>query len=122
MRRLKLLLAVDALMVMLLAIQAGPAMAQSFSNEGNVSDQDSFIVTENDALFDDDFDRCRGFDDGFRCDGKFFADDDEFGFLPFFFDDDFFDNDDFDNDGRGVSQSSEQEADSGDVDQSFEVS
>ena len=122
MRRLKLLLAVAALMVMLLAIQAGPAMAQSFSNEGNVSDQDSFIVTEHDAFFDDDFDRCRDFDDAFRCDARFFADDDEFGFFPFFFDDDFFDNDDFDNDGRGVSQSSEQEADSGDVDQSFEVS
>jgi hypothetical protein len=117
MRRLKLLLALAALMVMLLAIQAGPAMAQSFSNEGNVSDHDSFIVTENDALFDDDFDRCRDFDDAFRCDGRFFADDDEFGFFPFFFDDDFFDND-----GRGVSQFSEQEADSGDVDQSFEVS
>jgi hypothetical protein len=117
MRRLKLLLAVAALMVMLLAIQAGPAMARSFSNEGNVSDQNSFIVTGNDVFsddFDDDFDRCRDFDDDvFRCDG-------EFGFFPFFFDDDFFDNNHFD--GRGVSQSSEQEAESGDVDQSFEVS
>jgi hypothetical protein len=75
-------------------------------------------VTGNDVFFDDDFDRCRDFDDDvFRCDGRFFGDDDEFGFFPFFSDDDFFDFD-----GRGVSQDFEQEADSGDVDQSFEVS
>ncbi len=79
MRRLKLLLAVSALMVTLLAIQAGPAAAQSFSNEGNVSDQNSFIVTGDDVFFDDnDFDRCRDFDDDvFRCNGEFFVDADE---------------------------------------------
>ena len=121
-----MLLAVVALMVTLLAIQTGPAMAQSFSNRGNNSDQNSFIVTGDDVFFDDlddDFDRCRDFNDVFRCDGEFFVEVDEFGFFPFFGFGDFDADDfDFDFDGSGVNQFSEQEAESGEVAQSFEVS
>ncbi len=116
MRRIKLVLAVAAVMVASLAMVPGPAMAA-------------------------DFDRCRDLRGDFvRCDGELFVEVDEFdsfdeGFFfvgdndfDFFNDDndfDFFggDNDfDFSFGGDGVSQSFEQESESGEVDQSFDVS
>ena len=61
------------------------------------------------------------FDDGF-----FFVDGDRFDNDGFFFDgdrfDDYFDRFDFDGDVDGISQDFEQETESGDVDQSFEIS
>ena len=114
MRRIKLLLAMAAVLVAMLTAGGGPAMAQSFSNEGNVSNEDSFIVAGDEVFVDD-------FDDDF-----FFVDDfeDEFFFFPFFFgfDDGFFFEDDFDFDDGGISQESEQDVDSGEASQEFDVS
>ena len=108
MRRIKLFLAMAAVLVAMLTAGGGPAMAQSFGNERNVSNEDSFIVV-GDEVFVDDFE-------------------DEFFFFPFFFgfDDDFFFDDDFDYDfdfdDGGISQDVEQDADSGEISQEFDVS
>ena len=93
MRRIRLVLVTGVVMAAMLVAVQGPAMA--------------------------DVQRCHDFnDDVVRCDGEFFVDTDEFGFFPFFFDDDF----DFGFDHDGVVQSIEQEVDSGDASQSFHVS
>ena len=102
MRRIKLILAVVAVMVASLAMVPGPAMADDFDFE------EGFFFVSDDFDFEDDDD----FD--FFGDGFFFVGDDDFDF----FDDDF----DFSFGGDGVSQSFEQESESGDVDQSFDVS
>jgi hypothetical protein len=99
MRRLKLILGVAALMAAIMAASAAPAAAQTFVSTG---DGDEF---------------CDDFDGNFICDLDEFCED---------FDEDFIcDFDDFDNGfvnfGDGISQDVEQEAESGDIDQSFEV-
>jgi hypothetical protein len=110
MRRIKLVLAVGAVVVAMLAMAPGPVMAAGF-------------------------DRCRDLNGDFvRCDGELFVEADEFdsfddGFFfvggDDFYDEFVFDDDEFffgdDVDGDGISQSFEQEAESGDVDQSFDV-
>ena len=114
MRRLKLVLGVAALMVALMAASAAPAAAQSVFNVG-----------------DDDFDIC-DFDDD---DGDGNDECEDLAFIICDFDDDDGDDDDFDCDrdnddflndfvdfADGIDQDLEQEAESGDVDQSFDVS
>src|SRR5918993_460223 len=102
MRRLKLVLGVAAWMVAIMAASAAPASAQVF------------FISDNDDDFCDDHD----------CDREDFCD---FFDLNCDFDNDFvrdFDNDfvrDFDF-ADGIDQDVEQEAESGDVDQSFDVS
>ena len=105
MRRAKLILGVLGLMMAMMVAFAAPAMAQDLNFDGFDEDDGFFFIVDdfdrNDFCFDDDF---------------FFGNDD------FCFDDrnDFF----FDNDGFFFDdgfQSFDQEADSGDVDQSFEV-
>jgi len=95
MRRLKLVLGVAALMVAIMAASAAPAAAQTL---GSFGDGDDFCEDLNDCDFDNNF--CFffdcGFDDEFCCDFVDFAD--------------------------GIDQDVEQEAESGDVDQSFDVS
>lgn len=98
MRRTKMILAVAAVMVATLAMAPGSAMAQDF-------DDGFFVVEDDDGFFfaeGDDFDF---FDDGF-----FFVEGDGFDFFDGSFG------------GDGISQSFEQESESGEVDQSFEVS
>ena len=95
---------------------AGPAMAQSFTNEGNVSNDDSFIIVGDEVFvddFDDDFFFVEDFEDEFFLFPIFFGFDDDFD-GGFFFDDDF--------DGGGISQEVDQDADSGEVLQGFDVS
>jgi hypothetical protein len=103
MRRLKLVLGVAALMVAIMAASAAPAAAQTFVStsgdgfcDGFEDDEDCFDF----LFFDED---CDDFDEDFICD----------------FDD--FDND-FVDFADGIDQDVEQEAESGDVDQSFDVS
>src|SRR5215212_3826622 len=95
MRRLKLVLGVAALMVAIMAASAAPAAAQTL---GSFGDGDDFCEDLNDCDFDNNF--CFffdcGFDDEFCCDFFDFAD--------------------------GIDQDVEQDAESGDVDQSFDVS
>jgi hypothetical protein len=113
MRRTKLILGLLGLMMTMAMAFAAPALAEH-------QDFDRF---DNDGFFfiGDDFDR----DDFFFDRDDFFFDGDRFDDDGFFFDrDDRFDFDfdfDFDGDG-GLSQDFEQEAESGDVDQSFEIS
>ena len=104
MRRAKLIVGVLGLMMAMMVAFAAPAMAQDLDFDGFDDDGFFFIV--------DDFDR-----NDFCFDDDFFFDDD------FCFDDrnDFFDNDGFFF-GDGGFNSFDQEADSGDVDQSFDVS
>jgi hypothetical protein len=99
-------------MVAIMAASAAPAAAQT-----------TFLSTgDGDGFFDDE-DDCFSFDGTFICDGfddGFFDDEDDcFSFDGTFicdgFDDGFFDFAD------GIDQDVEQEAESGDVDQSFEV-
>ena len=93
MRRTKMVLAVAALMVSMLTAMAGPAMAN-------------------------DFDRCRDLNGPFvRCDGDLFQRVNDFN-DGFFFDPFFFDG--FDN--NGISQFNEQDVQSGDATQTFNVS
>jgi hypothetical protein len=103
MRRLKLVFAVAALMVAIVAASAAPAAAQT-----------TFLSTGNGDGFCEDFDS-----NDEEC---FFFDEEE----CFFFDEEecFFDGDgdnDFFDFADGIDQDVEQEAESGDVDQSFEV-
>ena len=102
MRRLKLVLGVAALMVAMVVATAAPAAAQTF------------VSTSGDGF-------CDGFEDDEDCFDLLFFDE--------FCDDfegDFCDFDEFDNDfvdfADGIDQDVEQEAESGDVDQSFDVS
>ncbi len=119
MRRIKLVLAVGAVMVAMLAMAPGPAMAADFDRCRDLNGD--FVRCDGELFVEaDEFD---SFDDGFffvsgdDFDDDFFFDDDEF----FFFGDDDFDDFDVDFDGDGISQSFEQESESGDIDQSFDV-
>ncbi len=119
MRRLKLLLGVAALMVAIMAASAAPAAAQTFIATGD-GDDDVCEEFDGDSLcdFEDFFFDCEDFDGNFICDLDEFCED---------FDGDFIcDFNDFDNGfsgfGDGISQDVEQEAESGDIDQSFDVS
>ena len=87
MRRTKIILAVAALLVAMLAASAGPAMAAS----DNDTRQDRQDINLDRQLLNENNDRFF-FDDGFRDDGVFFTSD----FFPFFDEDDFF-NDGMDN-------------------------
>jgi hypothetical protein len=131
MRRLKLVFGVAALMVAIMAASAAPAAAQTtFLSTG---DGDGFFDDEDDCFSFDGTFICDGFDDGFFDDEEecFFFDDEECFFFDeeecFFFDDEecFFDGDgdnDFVDFADGIDQDVEQEAESGDVDQSFDIS
>jgi hypothetical protein len=99
MRRLKLVLGVAALMVAIMAASAAPAAAQGIltTNDEEEDFCDFFGLSEEeclDFLFDD------GFDNDFNGDNDFF---------------------DVVGDVGDLSQETEQEAESGEVDQSFEV-
>jgi hypothetical protein len=114
MRRLKLVLGVAALMVAMLVATAAPAAAQTIVNFGGGDD----FCEDFDGDFCDFDEFCEDFDEDFICDLDEFCED---------FDEDFIcDFDDFDNDfvdfADGIDQDVEQEAESGDVDQSFDVS
>ncbi len=103
MRRLKVLLGVVALMVAMLVATTAPAAAQTFvaTGEGDDFCEDSdgdFFCDFEDFFFD-----CEDFDGDFICDFEDFDD----GFFAF--------------GGGAIDQDVEQEAESGDIDQSFEV-
>ena len=105
MRRLKLVLGVATLMVAIMAAFAAPAAAQ----EG------TFVSTSGDGF-------CDGFEDDEDC-FDFFLFDEE---CLFFFDEEecFFEGDgdnDFVDFADGIDQDVEQEAESGDIDQDFDV-
>ncbi len=130
MRRIKLVLAVAAVMVASLAMVPGPAMAADFDRCRDL--RGDFVRCDGELFVEvDEFD---SFDEGFFFVGDddfdFFNDDDDFDFFGdgFFVGDDDFDffggdNDfDFSFGGDGVSQSFEQESESGEVDQSFDIS
>ncbi len=107
MRRLKLVFGVAALMVAIMAASAAPAAAQTFVATG---DSDGFC-----EFFDSEDEDCFFFgNDEEEC--FFFGNDEEECFFFFDGDDDFFDV------GDGIAQETEQEAESGDIDQSFDVS
>jgi hypothetical protein len=106
MRKMMLLAAVVAIAALMLA--AAPAMAEDNNHDG-FDDATSRFVDDDDFcdIFDcDEEDFC----DIFDCDEEDFCD---------FFD---CDRDGFFFDGDGINQDFEQEAESGDVDQSFDVS
>jgi hypothetical protein len=94
MRRAKLIVGVLGLMMAMMVAFAAPAMAQEFEQSLEDGEDNGGFCFDDDFFFDDDF--C--FDDR----NDFFDDD------GFFFDEGF--------------QSFDQEADSGDIDQSFDVS
>jgi hypothetical protein len=103
MRRLKLVLGVTALMVAIMAASAAPAAAQTF------------VSTSGDGF-------CDGFEDDEDC-FDFFLFGEE---CLFFFDEEecFFEGDgdnDFVDFADGIDQDVEQEAESGDIDQDFDV-
>jgi hypothetical protein len=96
MRRLKLVLGVAALIVAIMEASVAPAAAQRIFFTGNGDDFcDSFDLDGEDCFFFDEEEECL-----FEGDG----------------DNDFFDL------GDGIDQDVEQEAESGDVDQSFDIS
>jgi hypothetical protein len=101
MRRLKLVLGVAALMVAIMAASAAPAAAQTF------------VSTSGDGF-------CDGFEDDEDC-FDFFL----FGEECFFDEEECFFEGDGDNDfvdfADGIDQDVEQEAESGDIDQDFDV-
>jgi hypothetical protein len=104
MRRLKLVLGVAALTVAIMAASAAPAAAQMIFFTGNGDDFcDSFDLDDEDCFFFDE-EECFFFDEEEEC--LFEGDGDN----------DFFDL------GDGIDQDVEQEAESGDVDQSFDIS
>ena len=121
MRRLKLVLGVATLMVAIMAASAAPAAAQtSFFATGDSDEECFFLDDENCFFLVDDDEDCFFFDD----EDCFFLDDEE---ECLFFDDEdcfFIDGDDggFFDFGEGIAQETEQEAESGDIDQSFDVS
>jgi hypothetical protein len=117
MKRLKLVLGVAALMVAIMAASAAPAAAQTFVStsgdgfcDGFEDDEDCFdffLFGEEECFFDEE-----------EC----FFDEEE----CFFFDEEecFFDGDgdnDFVDFADGIDQDVEQEAESGDIDQDFDV-
>ena len=103
MRRIMMMAALSAMLVV-------SAISVAFAQDRNVSQEDRF--EERQERFEDN-----GFFFG-EDDERFF---DEDGFFFFGDEESFFDeDDDFDN-GSGVSQDVEQDAESGDVDQSFSV-
>ena len=105
MRRTKLILGVLGLMMAMMVAFAAQAMAQDLDFFDRFDDNGFFFVGD-----DDDFDG----EDCFFDDGNDFFDED-----CFFFDDDFFDDDGFLDDGFN---SFDQDTDSGDINQSFDVS
>jgi hypothetical protein len=123
MRRTKTVLGVVAVMAAMLVVFAAPAMADDLDFDGF---DDGFIVIVDcdDGFF---FDDCNNNDDDF-CDDFFFDDcNNNHRFCDDFFFDDCNNNDDRFDDGfffggGEIDQDFEQEAESGDVDQSFDVS
>jgi hypothetical protein len=113
MRRTKLILGVLGLMMAMMVAFAAPAMAQDRDFDGFDDNDGFFFIVDDFDNNDDDF--C----DFFDCDNNN-NDDDFCDFFDCNNDDDFFDNDGFF--GGDGFQSFDQEADSGDVDQSFDVS
>jgi hypothetical protein len=112
MRRIKTVLGVVAVMAAMLVVFAAPAMADDRDFDGF---DDGFIIVDcDDGFF---FDDCNNNDDDDFCDDFFFDDcNNHHRFCDdFFFNDCFF----FGGDGFGDF---EQEAESGDVNQSFDVS
>jgi hypothetical protein len=116
MRRIKTVLGVVAVMAAMLVVFAAPALADDRDFDGF---DDGFIIVDcDDGFF---FDDCNNNDD--FCDDDFFNDcNNNDRFCNDFFFDDCNNNDDFFFGGDGVNQEFEQEAESGDVDQSFDVS
>ena len=102
MRRTKTVLGIVAVMAAMLVVFAAPAMADDLDFDGF---DDGFIIVDCDDGFFFFFDDCNNNDD--FCDDFFF--------------DDCNNNDDFFFGGE-IDQDFEQEAESGDVDQSFDVS
>src|SRR5215210_5267093 len=102
MRRAKLILGVSAVMMAMIVALAAPAMADDFNRDDFC---DVFDCNDNDDDFCDFFDCNDNNNDHFFCDDFFF---DNCGFDRFGF-----------NDGFGDF---EQDADSGDIDQSVDVS
>ena len=101
MRRLKLVLGVAALMVAIMAASAAPAAAQTFVSTSGDGFCDGFDEDDEDCfdfLFFDEF--CDDFDGDSFCD---------------------FDNGFVDFGDGAISQDVEQEAESGDIDQDFDV-
>ena len=103
MRRLKLVLGVAALMVAIMAASAAPAAAQTFLTTGD-GDEECFFFDDVECFFFNG-------DDDEEC---FFFDDEDCFFID--------GNDGFFDVGDGIEQEVEQEAESGDIDQSFDVS
>ena len=104
MTRLKLVLGVAALMVAIMAASAAPAAAQTFLTTGDDGEECFFFDDEECFFFNgDDDEECFFFDDE-EC---FFIDGNDDGFFDI---------------GDGIEQEVEQEAESGDIDQSFDVS
>src|ERR671910_3358103 len=101
MRRLKLVLGVAALMVAIMAASAAPAAAQTFFTTGD-DDEECFFFDDEECFFLDDEEEC------------FFFDDEDCFFID--------GNDGFFDVGEGIAQETGQEAESGDIDQSFDVS
>ncbi len=108
MRRTKMVLAVAGLMIAMLVVLAAPAMA----NDNHKNNNNRFFDNDrnNNRFFDNN-------DDDFRF--LFFDNNDDDDFCDDFFDNCRFDRIDF-NDGFGFGDF-EQDADSGDVDQSFVI-
>ena len=119
MRRIKTVLGVVALMAAMSVVFAAPAMADDLNFDG--VDDGFFVIVDcdDDGFFDD----CNNNND--FCDDGFFFDNcnnnDRFCDNDFFFDD-CNNNDDFFFGGGDGFGDFEQEAESGDVDQSFDVS
>ena len=103
MRRIKTVLGVFAVMVAMSVVFAAPAMADDLDFDG--FDDGFFVIVHCDDFF---FDDCNNNDDDFCDDGFFF--------------DHCNNNDGFFFGGGEIDQEFEQEAESGDVDQSFDVS
>ncbi len=103
MRRTMLLAALTAMLVV-------SAISVAFAQDRNERQEERFEERQEERFEDNGF---------FFFGGDRFFDED--GFF-FFGDEDRFDGDDFDNNGSGIDQEFDQEAESGDVNQSFDVS
>jgi len=106
MRRIKTVLGVFAVMVAMSVVFAAPAMADDLDFDG--FDDGFFVIVHCDDFFFDDCNNNNNNDDDFCDDGFFF--------------DHCNNNDGFFFGGGEIDQEFEQEAESGDVDQSFDVS
>ena len=89
------------MMVAIMAASAAPAAAQTFFTTGD-DDEECFFFDDEECFFLDDEEEC------------FFFDDEDCFFID--------GNDGFFDVGEGIAQETEQEAESGDIDQSFDVS